>query len=786
MDLDNQSLAPIRSALFVDFDNIFIGLSKTDPQAAERFAADPARWLSWLERGMPNHSGPKADQLRPRSILIRRCYPNPDAGFRRFRSFYTSAAFSVIDCPSMTRAGKNSSDIYMVMDILDTLDHKTHFDEFIIFSGDSDFMPVLLRLRAHDRRTTTLAIDFMPPAYKAACDLVISEEDFIEDALGVTHEGGSGRARVSLNLLKEMALRVYEATCQTGEVDGSDLPDILKDFREFRDSNNWLGFGLSQRLAEALVAAEPRLHLIRLSTTMYKLVIKTQVAKPGGKEKAADRPAADRPSSDRWSSDRPASDRSSADRSAGDRGDRSASDKQSGEKSHAAEKARPDKPPADKPSVEKPAGDRPAEKPGKSGKGSEKQGKPDLVKLRGQILALVKEMVAASPNPVLLARVSQQIVTKLGPQVLDTQWAGAGSFKKLIQAASDQGLEISTQPEPGYLFDPQRHNHPAQGGPEAPGGPETVPPVVHQAPQPGELSQAPGNGQADSEKSGKPAGFSPEQEAPFAEEGVPQPEDEAPEAVMSILTPVQTGSYEEDEIPDEYLVEEDTEPEEDYSDEPPPTMEEFIRRVSQVTGAPDLTPEQYGLVFRGIVHELQLIAAGEKNYTTYQSSKSVSDWCAAHGSPVSRSDVVLVFKGIIFQDGVRFGKQPGSYTERELAELVANNIRALCKRSQLELSEYEDHVLDEWIMGQLDDEPVSEEPFQPARPVEEETFLEEPPSGVTWSEHSEPESAWGHPSIGELDPGLLPDAAPDKDDEQPPADREGQGDSGDLPESGEN
>ena len=53
-------------------------------------------------------------------------------------------------------------------------------------------MPVLLRLRAYDRRTTTLGIDFMPPAYRAACDLVISEEEFIEDALGLSGEGVCG------------------------------------------------------------------------------------------------------------------------------------------------------------------------------------------------------------------------------------------------------------------------------------------------------------------------------------------------------------------------------------------------------------------------------------------------------------------------------------------------------------------------------------------------------------------------------------------------------------------
>ena len=129
MDQSVQHVAPVKSALFVDFDNIYIGLTKTDPVAAERFASDPFRWLAWLEKGLPGQNGVNA-----RSILIRRCYPNPDAGFRRYRSFFTSAAFSVIDCPSLTRTGKNSADIYMVMDILDMLNHKTHFDEFIIFS----------------------------------------------------------------------------------------------------------------------------------------------------------------------------------------------------------------------------------------------------------------------------------------------------------------------------------------------------------------------------------------------------------------------------------------------------------------------------------------------------------------------------------------------------------------------------------------------------------------------------------------------------------------------------
>ena len=388
VDQVSQSQAPIKTALFVDFDNIYIGLSKTDPLAAERFASDPARWLSWLEEGYPlkggtapGSSGFREPAPQRRSVLIRRCYPNPDAGFRRYRSYFTSSAFSVIDCPSLTRTGKNSSDIYMVMDILDTLNHKTYFDEFIIFSGDSDFMPVLLRLRANDRRTTSLAIDFMPPAYKAACDLVISEEEFIEEALGVSQESSSGsngsfRARLELPVLKEMAQRVFETVRQEGEVAGADLPDILKDFREFRESSNWLGFGTSQRLAEALVYQEPALNLVRMNPAQYRLEVKPAAAEPA------------------------------------------------------------------------------VEEPG--------EGMQVNNPLKDQIVSAVKEMVTAAPRPVLLARASQLVVNKLGSRVLESQWAGAGSFKKLLQAEDGLGLEISSLPEPGYIFDPNRHTPPVR------------------------------------------------------------------------------------------------------------------------------------------------------------------------------------------------------------------------------------------------------------------------------------------------------------------------------------
>ena len=79
----------------------------------------------------------------------------------------------------------------MVLDIVDLLQHEAHYDEFIVFSADADFTPVLRKLRRWDRRTTVLAIGFPSAAYRASADLLIDQDDFIEEALGVRNEEDS-------------------------------------------------------------------------------------------------------------------------------------------------------------------------------------------------------------------------------------------------------------------------------------------------------------------------------------------------------------------------------------------------------------------------------------------------------------------------------------------------------------------------------------------------------------------------------------------------------------------
>jgi hypothetical protein len=186
MGTESSRSEQIRSALFVDFDNIYIRLEHQYNEAvANSFAGNPEQWVAWIERNATS----TCQDGRPgcRKLLVRRCYMNPER-FSGFRRKFTQAAFEVIDCPPLTEQGKTSTDIHIVMDVLDALSHPVHLDEFVILSGDADFTPLLLRLRRHDRFTTILSAGHASAAYKASCDSIIPIDDFISQALGLSSE----------------------------------------------------------------------------------------------------------------------------------------------------------------------------------------------------------------------------------------------------------------------------------------------------------------------------------------------------------------------------------------------------------------------------------------------------------------------------------------------------------------------------------------------------------------------------------------------------------------------
>ena len=163
-----------RSALFVDFDNVYLGLRALDPAAADAFATHPGRWLARLSEYQESDG-----RETTRRFLVRACYLNPSA-FPQFRAFFTRAGFRVVDCPSLTRQGKSGADISLVLDAVDALASSTHYDEFIILSADADFTPLVLRCREADRRTTIITAGPAASAYRAVADVVVTSDEFAE------------------------------------------------------------------------------------------------------------------------------------------------------------------------------------------------------------------------------------------------------------------------------------------------------------------------------------------------------------------------------------------------------------------------------------------------------------------------------------------------------------------------------------------------------------------------------------------------------------------------------
>ena len=191
---------------------------------------------------------------------------NPQS-FHWSRPFFIRAGFEVVDTPALTAQGKTSADVQMALDMVDTLNHTTRFDEFILFSGDADFTPVLRRLREHDRRTIVLATGPTAVAYRSVCDQVVDEERFVEQALGITGEEGIGPARgesggAPPELLGRIAARVEELAAMTGGIQPVHLPGIYKEFREFTEGENWLGTYSLRAMTEAVVAAGDRLLIV--------------------------------------------------------------------------------------------------------------------------------------------------------------------------------------------------------------------------------------------------------------------------------------------------------------------------------------------------------------------------------------------------------------------------------------------------------------------------------------------------------------------------------------------
>jgi len=138
-------------ALFCDFENIALG-------------AREAKYADFDIRKVLERLLLKGD------IVVKKAYCDWER-YRDFKKPMHEAAFELIEIPHVRMSGKNSADIRMVVDALDLCYTKSHVDTFVIISGDSDFSPLVSKLRENNKVVIGVGVK------KSSSDLLIANCD---------------------------------------------------------------------------------------------------------------------------------------------------------------------------------------------------------------------------------------------------------------------------------------------------------------------------------------------------------------------------------------------------------------------------------------------------------------------------------------------------------------------------------------------------------------------------------------------------------------------------------
>lgn len=113
------------------------------------------------------------------NIVVKKAY----CDWQRFEAYKRpmhEAAFELIDIPHVRQSGKNSADIRMVVDALDLCYTKAHVDAFVIISGDSDFSPLVSKLRENNKVVIGLGVKHSTSdLFVANCDEFIFYDDLV-------------------------------------------------------------------------------------------------------------------------------------------------------------------------------------------------------------------------------------------------------------------------------------------------------------------------------------------------------------------------------------------------------------------------------------------------------------------------------------------------------------------------------------------------------------------------------------------------------------------------------
>lgn len=154
--------APLTLAVFCDYENVAIGA---------RDAQDEKFDIRLVDERLLNKG----------RIVVRKAYADwgrfPDA-----RRSLHEASYELLEVPHTRWAGKNSADIRLVVDAIDLCYTKKHVDAFVVISGDSDFSPVVSKLRENDKAVIGVGVkSSTSDLLVAICDEFIYYDDLVTE-----------------------------------------------------------------------------------------------------------------------------------------------------------------------------------------------------------------------------------------------------------------------------------------------------------------------------------------------------------------------------------------------------------------------------------------------------------------------------------------------------------------------------------------------------------------------------------------------------------------------------
>jgi uncharacterized protein (TIGR00288 family) len=113
------------------------------------------------------------------SIVVKKAYCDWER-YKEFKATMHGASFELIEIPHVRQSGKNSADIRLVVDALDLCYTKSHVDTFVIVSGDSDFSPLVSKLRENAKTVIGVGVkNSSSDLLIANCDEFIYYDDLV-------------------------------------------------------------------------------------------------------------------------------------------------------------------------------------------------------------------------------------------------------------------------------------------------------------------------------------------------------------------------------------------------------------------------------------------------------------------------------------------------------------------------------------------------------------------------------------------------------------------------------